>query len=87
MRRLIRATCAACAVSVLTATAALAAAPVAPGCVGESVSAFAAANGRDFGLGAVATTARLSTQGVGDEVQLIQAGEFPDEAFPNTCND
>jgi hypothetical protein len=57
-----------------------------PACLGESVSAAAKAGGRDFGQ-LVALTATMSTQGVGDEVQLIRAGEFPDEAFPNTCND
>jgi hypothetical protein len=67
----------------LSATAAMAAEP---SCLGKSVSAAATAGGRDFGQ-LVALTATMSTQGVGDEVQLIRAGQFPDEAFPNTCND
>jgi hypothetical protein len=69
--------------SAMTATTALAAEP---SCVGDSVSAAATVGGRDLGQ-LVALTATISTQGVGDEVQLIRAGEFPDEAFPNTCND
>ena len=85
MHRIIRAACAACVLSILTASAALAAKPSDPGCLGESVSAVATAGGRDLGQ-LVALTARTSTQGVGDEVQLILAGEFPDDAFPNTCN-
>ena len=83
MRRNFKALCAACLLSAMTATTALAAEPA---CLGESVSAAATAGGRDFGQ-LVALTATMSTQGVGDEVQLIRAGEFPDEAFPNTCND
>jgi hypothetical protein len=50
------------------------------------VSAAATTGGRDLGQ-LVAFTATISTQGVGDEVQLILAGEFPDDAFLNTCND
>jgi hypothetical protein len=80
-----RAGCAACALSIVTVSAALAATPSSPGCLGESVSS-AASGGRDFGQ-VVALTATISTQGLGDEVQLILAGDFPDDAFPNTCND
>ena len=84
--RVIQAACAACAISIVTASAALAATPTSPGCLGESVSAVASAGGRDLGQ-LVALTARESAQGVGDEVQLLLAGEFPDDAFANTCND
>ena len=84
--RVIQAACAACALSIVTASAVLAATPTSPGCLGESVSAAATAGGRDLGQ-LVALTARISTQGLGDEVQLVLAGEFPDDAFPNTCND
>ena len=83
MPRTFKALCAACLLSAMTATTALAAEP---SCLGESVSAVATAGGRDLGQ-LVALTATISTQGVGDEVQLILAGVFPDEAFPNTCND
>ena len=86
MRRILRGLLAAALLSALTASTALAATPTSPPCLGNSVSAFASANGVDFGQ-TVALTARESTQGVGDEVQLLQAGEFPDEAFPNSCND
>jgi hypothetical protein len=63
---------------------ALAAQPASQGCLGATISA-AAQLGRDYGqlVASVATDVR----GVGEEVQLILAGEFPDEAFPNTCND
>lgn len=83
---MIRAVCAACALTIITASAALASAPNNRGCLGESVAAAATAGGRDFGQ-LVALTGRTSTQGLGDEVQLVLAGEFPDDAFPNTCND
>jgi hypothetical protein len=82
-RRLLLAALAAILMSSIGATAVLAGEP---SCLGESVSAAATASGRDLGQ-LVALTATISTQGVGDEVQLILAGEFPDEAFPNTCND
>ena len=84
-RRLISAACAAGVLSIVTVSGALAT-PNAPGCLGESVSAAATAGGRELGQLA-SLTARTSTRGVGDEVQLILAGEFPDDAFPNTCND
>ena len=83
MRRTFIALCAASLMSAMTASAALAAER---NCLGESVSAAARAGGRDFGQ-LVALTATMSSRGVEDEVQLIRAGEFPDEAFPNTCND
>src|SRR5688500_1982921 len=84
--RIVRAAFAACALSIVTASAALAAVPTSPGCLGESAAAAGSAGGRDFGQ-VVALTATTSTQGLGDEVQLILAGDFPDDAFQNTCND
>ena len=86
MRKTLKALLAAALLSALTASTALAAAPASPACLGASVSAAATTLGRDLGQ-LVALTARESTQGVGDEVQLILAGEFPDDAFPNSCND
>lgn len=82
-RRLLLAVLATILMSSIGASAVLAAEPA---CLGQSVSTAATAGGRDLGQ-LVALTATTSTQGVGDEVQLILAGEFPDEAFPNTCND
>jgi hypothetical protein len=66
------------------ASTALAAQPANQACLGRSV-ATAAEGGRDFGdlVAAVATDVR----GVGEEVQIILAGDFPDEGFPNSCND
>ena len=86
MRITLKAICAAALLSALTASPALAAAPASPACLGVSVSAAASPGGRDLGQ-LVSQTARESTQGVGDEVQLLLAGEFPDEGFPNSCND
>jgi hypothetical protein len=83
MRRILTAMGAGCLIAAMSLTTALAAEP---SCVGDSVSAAATAGGRDLGQ-LVALTATISTQGVGDEVQLIRSGEFPDDGFPNTCND
>jgi hypothetical protein len=58
--------------------------PASHACLGRTVSA-AAQSGADFGR-FVAAVAR-DTRGVGEEVQVVLAGEFPDDAFPNTCND
>ena len=62
----------------------LAARPATPGCLGDSVNTAAEA-GADFGQ-FVASVAK-DVRGVGEEVQFVLAGEFPDEGFPNTCND
>ena len=72
------------ALAIAVSAPVLAAQPANQGCLGDSVSA-AAAGGRDFGqfVAAVAKDVR----GVGEEVQFILAGLFPDEGFPNTCND
>jgi len=66
------------------ATPVVAGQPANHACFGETVKAAAQA-GPDFGA-FVASVAR-DTRGTGDEVQGTQAGLFPDEAFPNTCND
>lgn len=65
-------------------TPVLAGQPANQGCLGASVSP--AAHVGQFGQLVVAPTAR-DARGVGEVVQLILAGEFPDEGFPNTCND
>ena len=65
-------------------TPVLAGQPANHGCLGESVSA--AAQLGQLGQLVVAPTAQ-DDRGVGAEVQLIMAGEFPDEGFPNTYND
>lgn len=63
-----------------------AATPTKHGCFGASVSALAAPS-RPFG-DFVSDTARNpeDAPGVGDAVQLVQAGNVPDAAFPNACN-
>lgn len=66
------------------ASAALAGQPANQACLGSSIAA-AAQGGRDFG-DLVATVA-TDVRGVGEEVQIILAGEFPDEGFLNSCND
>jgi hypothetical protein len=71
------------------AAPASAATPVNHGCVGESLSALAInlAPG-DFGAAAVGTAQNPSGRpGLGDFVQLGQAGLLPDAVIPNTCND
>ena len=57
--------------------------PVVKGCVGESVSSNAKADGP---YGAFISFI-ASDGGLGDDVQLVQAGLIPDEAYENTCND
>ena len=73
------------AFSLAFAGPALAAKPANHACAGESVSAGAHAI-RPYGQVVVAPTAR-DAGGVGQIVQVILAGDFPDDAFPNTCND
>ena len=62
----------------------LAAQPAGKACLGETISA-AAQLGREYGQ--LVASVAMDERGVGQEVQLIQAGKFPDEGFPNTCND
>ena len=73
------------ALSLAVFTPVLAAKPANQACGGESVSA-AAQQFRPYGQVVVAPTAQ-DARGVGAIVQAILAGEFPDEGFPNTCND
>ena len=73
------------ALSLAVAGPALATQPANHACAGESVSAGAHAL-RPYGQIVVAPTA-IDAGGVGQIVQLILAGDFPDEGFPNTCND
>ena len=62
----------------------LAGQPASKACLGRTISAAAQA-GAAYGQ-FVAGVAR-DDRGVGAEVQIVLAGELPDEAFPNTCND
>jgi hypothetical protein len=75
-------------VALLTGVLALpasAAQPVQHACVGETVSALASPA---FGpIIASFATADDGVPGIGDGLQQLQAGEFPDSFVPNTCND
>jgi hypothetical protein len=53
-------------------------------CLGHDVSGYAAAGS---GFGAFVAGIASTTQGIGSEVQAHLAGQVPDEALPNTCND
>lgn len=90
MKRFFVATTAAVAVVTSAAAVADAGPPASQGCYGESISALASnqpAPGA-FG-GAVVSFAQApdTRPGLGDGVQLLQAGLVPDEVVPNTCND
>lgn len=64
-----------------------AAAPANQACVGQSLSALA---GPGFGQAIVffaQVGGPVNTQpGLGDGIQLLQAGAVPDQVVPNTCN-
>ena len=63
-----------------------AAQPAAQGCVGETISANAHAF-HPYGQAVlVPNTPRNFFGTVGDAVNAVQAGQVPDEVFPNTCN-
>jgi peptidoglycan hydrolase-like protein with peptidoglycan-binding domain len=90
MKRLLVATSAAVAVVASAAGLADAGPPANQGCYGESISALArnqAAPGA-FGHAVVGFAQDPGSRpGLGDGVQLLQAGLVPDEVVPNTCND
>ena len=75
---------------VIGAGAAGAATPASQGCVGSTVSGLAAvahANGIPYGQLVVGFAQDpFSRPGLGDGVQLLQAGQVPDAVVPNTCN-
>jgi hypothetical protein len=57
-------------------------------CVGESLSGLATTvPPPGFGQGVVGFAQDPSGQGLGDAIQLLQAGVVPDFIVPNTCND
>lgn len=63
-----------------------AAKPVVHGCMGESVSANAHAL-HPYGQVVLDPNAPRNPFGtVADAVHLVQAGQVPDDVFPNTCN-
>jgi hypothetical protein len=72
------------ALSLALGSPVLAGQPANQACLGETVSA-AAQQGIDYGQ-FVASTAQ-GNQGVGATVQVLLAGNVPDQVFPNTCND
>jgi hypothetical protein len=72
------------------AGAAGAAEPANQACVGESLSGLASNQEvpGDFGAGVVGFAQQEDgSPGLGDGIQLLQAGLVPDEAVPNSCND
>jgi hypothetical protein len=90
MKRLFVATSAAVAVVVTAAGVADAGPPANQGCYGESISALASDQPAPGAFGAAVVgfaQAPDDRPGLGDGVQLVQAGLVPDEVVPNTCND
>ena len=83
MRRIIGLTCGA-ALSLALVSPVLAARPANRACAGETIRQAAQA-GRDYGQFVAAVA--MDIRGVGEEVQLILAGDLLDSDFPNTCND
>jgi hypothetical protein len=72
----------------LTTGVAGAAEPADQACVGESLSALAEGSQGAFGAGIVGFAQEPESQpGIGDGIQVLQAGLVPDDAVPNTCND
>jgi hypothetical protein len=68
-----------------------AAEPEIQGCYGDSISALANHSAGAFGAGTVGFAQQEPNDvaplpGLGDGVQLLQAGEVPDVVVPNTCN-
>ena len=63
-----------------------AAQPVVRGCMGQSVSANAHAL-HPYGQVVLKPNAPSNPFGtIGDAVHAVQAGQVPDDVFPNTCN-
>jgi len=73
---------AALASAVLLAPPAGAAAPSNHACLGQDVRGYA-----QMGAGFGAFVSQLADEGVGSEIQAHLAGQVPDEAIPNSCND
>ena len=87
MRHIVRGTVVSLAVagalSVALAAPAMAAEPVVAGCVGASVSAFARSSPEPYGrIASSFAHAPDGRAGLGDSVQLLQAGVLP---FPGPC--
>jgi hypothetical protein len=73
------------AVVAVGAGTAAAAQPTSPGCVGASVSANAVAL-HPYGRFVSGIAPRNDFGTVGDAVHAVQAGQIPDEVYPNSCN-
>jgi hypothetical protein len=72
------------------AAPASAATPANQACVGESLSALASNQPSNGSFGAAvkgfAQAPNTPHPGLGDAIQLFQAGGVPDAVVPNTCN-
>ena len=67
-----------------------AATPAIQGCYGAGISALASTSTIHGGFGAAVRGFAQdpnSFPGLGDGVQVVQAGLVPDDIVPNTCND
>lgn len=87
LSRGIAATAGVAIVSGLFALPANAAEPEKQACVGESLSALAGPGFGDAIVFFAQVGGPVNTQpGLGDGIQLLQAGAVPDQVVPNTCN-
>jgi len=77
----------------LFAASAHAATPGVQGCLGSTFAPLASysksADPGLFGQGAASAAQSQATgqPGLGAAIQLVQAGQVPDDVLPNTCND
>jgi len=77
-------------VSLGSGSVASAAQPANQACVGESLSALATTQPSPGAFGGAASSLAQDPTGhpgLGDLIQLGQAGQLPDAVVPNTCND
>jgi hypothetical protein len=86
LRRLAVAAAVSGAIVLAAGGAAGAAEPEVQGCYGESISALARGSQGAFGASTVNFAQNFPPPGLGDGVQLLQAGQVPDFVVPNTCN-
>ena len=81
-----------CMLAGLSVSPASAAEPAQQGCLGETFSGYASSQDPPLFGQAVVQAARVGGgpdvgPGIGDTMQNLLAGTFPDQVVPNTCND